>query len=86
MKMCNKFVGWTQHQDTIAIAVSEASAGSARYYGEIANTLKAMTKLVKTLTRRGTWSRFAMGPVRVAMGSIGDSRSLVRPARWWPLH
>ena len=48
MKEFSKFVGLDTHQDTIAVAVSEASGGAARYYGEIANTPKAMAKLVKT--------------------------------------
>ena len=37
----------------IAVVVSEAKGGAARYSGEIANTPKAMTKLVKTLTAHG---------------------------------
>jgi len=44
MNEYSKFVGLDTHQDTIAVAVSEANGGAARYYGEIANTPKAISK------------------------------------------
>ena len=53
MKQCSKFVGLDTHQDTIAVAVCEASGGSARYYGEIPNMPKVVTKLVSILTAKG---------------------------------
>jgi transposase len=52
MNECSKYVGLDTHQDTIAVAISEASGGPARYYGEIPNTPKAIAKLVKTLTAK----------------------------------
>ncbi len=79
----SKFVGLDIHQDTIAVAVSEASGGSARYYGKILYTPTVLAKLVKTLTAQGPWSRFAMRQAQVAMGSIGTSRSWSRPMWWW---
>jgi hypothetical protein len=51
MNECSKYVGLATDQDTIAVAVSEASGGPARYYGEIPNTRKVIAKLVKTNSR-----------------------------------
>lgn len=53
--MCefNKYVGPDTHKDTIAVAVSDACGSKSRYYGEIANTSEAITKLAKKLSPGG---------------------------------
>ena len=42
----SKFVGLDTHKSTIAVAVADSLGGSARFYGEIANTPEAINKLV----------------------------------------
>ncbi len=72
MNEFTKFVGLDTHQDTIAVAVSEASGGAARYYGEISNTPKALAKLVKSLTAKGAvwlWDLSTTHGVGSKMGS-----------------
>lgn len=49
----NKYVGLDTHKDTIAVAVSDARGGISRYYGEIANTPEAISKLAKKLSPEG---------------------------------
>ena len=46
MKNCSTFIGMDVHKETIAVATA-GKHGSPRYYGEIANTAEALTKLVK---------------------------------------
>ncbi len=53
MNKFSKYVGLDTHKDTIAVAVSDAYGGSPRYYGQIANTPEALTKLVKKLSSDG---------------------------------
>ncbi|MDT8367324.1 MAG: IS110 family transposase, partial [bacterium] len=53
MNKFSKYVGLDTHKDTIAVAVSDACGGSPRYYGQIANTPEALTKLVKKLSTGG---------------------------------
>ena len=53
MEKCSKYVGLDTHKDTIAVAVSDAGGGKARYYGEIPNTPQAIAKLVKALAPKG---------------------------------
>ena len=45
------YVGLDVHKETIAVAVAEPGRGSARYWGEIAHTPKAISKLVARLSR-----------------------------------
>jgi len=86
MKEFSKFVGLDTHQDTIAVAVSEASGGLARYYGEIANTPKAITKLVKTLTAKGAVVSFCYeaGPcgygIYRQLTELGQACAVVAPS------
>jgi transposase len=53
MNKFSKYVGLDTHKDTISVAVSDAHGGSPRYYGQIANTPEALTKLVKKLSSGG---------------------------------
>jgi len=46
MKNFSTFIGMDVHKETIAVATA-GKHGSPRYYGEIANTAEALTKLVK---------------------------------------
>ena len=46
MKDFTTFIGMDVHKETIAVAIAETH-GMPRYYGEIANTSEAVTKLVK---------------------------------------
>lgn len=53
MKEFSKYVGLDTHKETIAVAIADAMGGKERYYGEIANTPKAVNKLVKKLCPDG---------------------------------
>ena len=46
------YIGLDIHKDTIAVAIAYPGRGTPEYYGEIANTRKAMEKLVIKLTQR----------------------------------
>jgi transposase len=48
-----KYVGLDTHKDTIAIAIADAAGGKPRYYGEIANTPTALSKLMKDVSPNG---------------------------------
>ena len=51
MKQFSKYVGLDVHKETIAVSVAPASGGEVRYFGQIANTPEALTKLVKQLSK-----------------------------------
>jgi transposase len=51
MKDFNTFIGMDVHKETIAVAMGEKQ-GTPRYYGEIANTTEAITKLVKKVASK----------------------------------
>ena len=53
MKEFSKYVGLDVHKETIAVSVADAEGGEARYFGEIANTPEAVTKLVRQLKKGG---------------------------------
>lgn len=53
MNEFSKYVGLDTHKDTIAVAVAEVGGGKPRYYGEIANTPKAISKLAGKLSPDG---------------------------------
>ena len=42
-----KYVGLDTHKDTIAVAIADTVGGKPRFYGEIANTATALSKLLK---------------------------------------
>ena len=48
-----KYVGLDTHKDTIAVAIADAAGGKPRYYGEIANTPTALSKLLKDVSPNG---------------------------------
>jgi len=55
-KMVNhysRYIGLDVHKDTIAVSIAEADGSKSRYYGEIANTPKAIEKLVTKLSPGG---------------------------------
>jgi len=51
MKEFIKYVGLDVHKETIAVSVAEANGGEVRYFGEIANTAEALSKLVRQLKK-----------------------------------
>jgi transposase len=51
MKEFSKYVGLDVHKETIAVSVADANDGEVRYYGEIANTPDALSKLVRQLKK-----------------------------------
>ena len=53
MKKFSKYVGLDVHKATIAVAVADANDSETRFFGEIANTPEAISKLVKQLTKGG---------------------------------
>ena len=53
IKQYSYYIGLDVHKDTIAISIASADGSQPRYYGEIANTSKAIVKLVKKLNPDG---------------------------------
>lgn len=53
MDQFSKYVGLDTHKDTIAVAIADTSGGKPRYYGEIANTATALSKLIKDISPNG---------------------------------
>jgi hypothetical protein len=53
IKPYSYYIGLDVHKDTIAISIASADSSQPRYYGEIANTSKAIVKLVKKLNPDG---------------------------------
>ena len=61
MKMCTKYVGLDVHKDSIEVAIADTSGGEARYFGEIANTPEAVTRLRQQLVKAGARLSFCYG-------------------------
>ena len=86
MKDFSKYVGLDTHKETIAVAVADALGGTARYYGEIANTPVEVRKLVKRLCADGEVISFCYeaGPcgydVYHQIRGLGHHCSVVAPA------
>lgn len=57
MRNFSTFIGMDVHKETIAVALAERH-GMPRYYGEIANTSEAITKLVKKVAPNGGQAAF----------------------------
>lgn len=82
----SKYVGLDTHKDTIAVAVSDACGGMARYFGEIANTPEAITKLAKKLSPDGEVLSFCYeaGPcgygIYRQISKMGHDCSVVAPS------
>jgi transposase len=53
MAKFSKYAGLDTHKDTIAVSVADACGGSARFFGEVANTPAAINKLIKRLSPDG---------------------------------
>ena len=53
MNEFSKYVGLDTHKDTIAVAIAETTGGKPRFYGEIANTATALSKLIKDVSPLG---------------------------------
>lgn len=82
----SKYVGLDTHKDTIAVAISDACGGMARYFGEIANTPEAITKLAKKLSPDGEVLSFCYeaGPcgygIYRQISKMGHDCSVVAPS------
>ena len=57
MKEFTTFIGMDVHKETIAVAIGERH-GAPRYYGEIANTPEALTKLIRKVVPKGSRAAF----------------------------
>lgn len=53
MNKFSKYVGLDVHKATIAVSVADSNDSETRFFGEIANTPEAISKLVKQLTKGG---------------------------------
>jgi len=51
MNEFTKYVGLDVHKETIAVSIAQDNGGEARYWGEIANTVEAMDKLIRQLKK-----------------------------------
>ena len=86
MNEFSKYVGLDTHKDTIAVAVSDAYGGAPRYYGQIANTPEAISKLVKKLSSGGEAVSFCYeaGPcgygIYRQITGLGHDCSVVAPS------
>lgn len=86
MTQFSKVVGLDTHQDTIAVAVSDACGGKPRYYGEIPNKPEASAKLVKALTAEGEAGSFCYeaGPcgyeIYRQLTGLGQTCAVVAPS------
>lgn len=49
MKNYSKYVGLDVHKETIAVGIAKEGQGEVVYYGEVANTPEAITKLVRKM-------------------------------------
>lgn len=49
----SKYIGLDVHKETIAVAIAPDDGSKPRYYGEIANTPKAIDKLIKKINPAG---------------------------------
>ncbi len=82
----SKYVGLDTHKDTIAVAVSDDCGSKPRYYGEIANTPEAITKLAKKLSPDGEVLSFCYeaGPcgygIYRQISKMGHDCSVVAPS------
>lgn len=72
------YVGLDVYKDTIAAAVADA-AGKRRFFGQIANTPDAVTKLAAKL------GISAMRPAAAVTASIAIFRTSGTAAMWWHL-
>jgi transposase len=86
MNEFSKYVGLDTHKETIAVAVADAIGGKARFYGEIANTPEAISKLVKQLCPDGEVVSFCYeaGPcgyeIYRQINQLGHYCSVVAPS------
>jgi transposase len=86
MRQFSKFVGLDTHKSTIAVAVADGLGGSARFYGEIANTPEAISKLVGKLCPDGEVLSFCYeaGPcgyeIYRQISRLGHHCSVVAPS------
>jgi len=86
MNEFSKYVGLDTHKETIAVAVADAIGGKARFYGEIANTPEAISKLVKQLCPDGEVVSFCYeaGPcgyeIYRQISQLGHYCSVVAPS------
>ncbi len=86
MKKFSKHVGLDVHKETIAVELTDASAGQARFFGEIANTPEALAKLVRQLKKgdeRLAWCQEA-GPcgygIYRQLKALGEHCQVVAPS------
>ena len=79
-----KYVWSGVYKETIAVSLAAGSGKEARYWGEVANTPKAMDKLVGQLRRGAARCCFATKRALPAMGCNDGSRIWAGTAWWWP--
>lgn len=82
----SKHVALDVHSQTIAVGVADASGGAPRFFGEIANTPEAMTKLVRQQKRGGAriaWC-YEAGPcgyvIYRQLSALGEHCTVVAPS------
>lgn len=87
METLTTYVGLDVHKETISVAVAESGdRGQARYFGKIANSAQALSKLAAKLSRKGRTLRFCYeaGPcgygVHRHLTGLGHDCAVVAPS------
>ena len=87
MEKFTTYVGLDVHKETISVAVAEGGdRGQARYFGKIANSAEAVSKLVKKLSGKGRRLRFCdeAGPcgygIHRHLTGLGHDCAVVAPS------
>jgi transposase len=86
MNKFSKYIGLDTHKDTIAVAIADVSGDRPRFYGEIANTPAALSKLMKNVSPNGEVVAFCYeaGPcgygIYRQLSDAGHACSVVAPS------
>jgi transposase len=87
VKKFTKYVGLDVHKETIAVAVADGGGGEARFFGEIANTPEALSRLARQMSKGDAHVSFCYeaGPcgygIHRQLREAGQDCQVVAPSR-----